>query len=93
MLKPLADKILIKRVKNDEKTPGGIIVPDTAKDKPMEGTVVAVGPGRWEDGVRQPMHVKINDRVVFGSWSGKEIKIDNEEYVVMTEVDIIGIIS
>ena len=93
MFKPLADRILVKRVENDETTPGGIIVPETAKDKPMEGTVVAVGPGKWEDGERQPMYLNVDDRVVFGAWAGTEVEINGEEYVVLTQEDIIGVIN
>lgn len=91
--KPLHDRILVKRVEQ-EKTAGGIIIPETAQDKPMEGTVVAVGPGGRDDkGNIVPMSVKDGDRVLFGKWSGTEVKIDDEEYLIMKESDIMGIIE
>jgi chaperonin GroES len=93
-LRPLHDRVLIKRVGQEEKTRGGIIIPDTAQEKPMEGEVVAVGPGvRGEDGKLQPLDVKAGDRVLFGKWSGTEIKIDGEELMIMKESDIMGIIA
>jgi chaperonin GroES len=92
--RPLHDRVLLRRVEQEEKTPGGIIIPDTAKEKPMEGEVVAVGPGaRDENGRIQPLDVKPGDRVLFGKWSGTEIKIDNEEFVVMKESDIMGVLE
>ena len=90
--KPLHDKILVKTLENTEKTKGGIIIPDTAKEKPQEGEVVAVGPGaKGEDGKLTPMDVKIGDIVLFGKWSGTEVKIDGKEYSIMKESDIMGI--
>ena len=90
--KPLHDRVLVKRVASDEKTAGGIIIPDTAKEKPQEGKVVAVGSGsRTEDGKLIPMDVKIGDLVLFGKWSGTEVKIDGKEYSIMKESDIMGI--
>jgi chaperonin GroES len=92
--RPLHDRVLIKRVAEEEKSKGGIIIPDTAKEKPMEGEVVAAGPGaRGEDGKIQPMDVKAGDRVLFGKWSGTEVKLDGEEMIIMKESDIMGVIS
>ena len=92
--RPLHDRVLIRRVEGEEKTKGGIIIPDTAKEKPMEGEVVAAGPGaRGEDGKLVPMDVKAGDRVLFGKWSGTEVKIDNEELIIMKESDIMGVIA
>jgi chaperonin GroES len=84
----------VRRVQEEEKTAGGIIIPDTAKEKPQEGEVIAVGPGaRSEDGKLQPMDVKAGDRILFGKWSGTEVKIDGEELLIMKESDIMGIIE
>jgi chaperonin GroES len=92
--RPLQDRVLIRRVEEDEKTAGGIIIPDTAKEKPMEGEVVAAGPGaRAEDGAIRPLDVKAGDRVLFGKWSGTEIKIDGEDLMIMKESDLLGIID
>ena len=92
--RPLQDRVLIRRVEQEEKTAGGIIIPDTAKEKPMEGEVVAVGPGaRSEDGKVHPLDVKAGDRVLFGKWSGTEIKIDGEDLIIMKESDIMGVIE
>ena len=92
--KPLQDRVLIRRLESEEKTAGGIIIPDTAKEKPMEGEVVAVGPGtRSEDGKLHPLDVKPGDRVLFGKWSGTEVKIDGEELVIAKESDILGIVE
>ena len=93
-LKPLQDRVLIRRVESEEKTTGGIIIPDTAKEKPMEGEVIAVGPGtRSEDGKLHPLDVKAGDRVLFGKWSGTEVKIDGEELMIAKESDILGVIE
>ena len=90
--RPLHDRVLIKVLDSEEKTKGGIIIPDTAKEKPQEGEVVAVGPGaKNEDGKVAPMDVKIGDIVLFGKWSGTEVKIDGKEYSIMKESDIMGI--
>ena len=90
--RPLHDRVLIKVLDSEEKTSGGIIIPDTAKEKPQEGEVVAVGPGvRTEDGKISPMDVKVGDIVLFGKWSGTEVKIDGTEYSIMKESDIMGI--
>src|SRR5438132_1271869 len=92
--RPLHDRVLIRRVESEEKTAGGIIIPDTAKEKPMEGEVVAVGPGaRGEDGKIQPMDLKAGDRVLFGKWSGTEVKLDGEELIIMKESDIMGVLD
>ena len=91
--RPLHDRVVVKRIDAEEKTAGGIIIPDTAKEKPMEGEVVAVGDGaRTEDGKIQPMAVKPGDRILFGKWSGTEVKMDGEELLIMKESDIMGII-
>jgi len=92
--RPLQDRVLIRRLDQEEKTAGGIIIPDTAKEKPMEGEVIAVGPGaRSEDGTLHPLDVKVGDRVLFGKWSGTEVKVDGEDVVIMKESDILGVIE
>jgi chaperonin GroES len=92
--RPLHDRVLIRRVEGEEKTAGGIIIPDTAKEKPMEGEVIAAGPGaRGEDGKLQPMDLKAGDRVLFGKWSGTEVKLDGEELIIMKESDIMGVLD
>jgi len=92
--RPLHDRVVVRRIEAEEKTSGGIIIPDTAKEKPMEGEVVAVGPGaRGEDGKVQPLDVKAGDRVLFGKWSGTEVKLDHEDLIIMKESDIMGIIE
>ncbi len=92
--RPLHDRVVIKRIEEEERSAGGIIIPDTAKEKPMEGEVVAVGPGaRSEDGKLHPLDVKVGDRVLFGKWSGTEVKIDSEEYIIAKESDIMGVIT
>src|SRR5262245_54639825 len=89
--RPLHDRVLIRRVEAEQKSAGGILIPDTAQEKPMEGEVVAAGPGaRGEDGTVHPLDVKAGDRVLFGKWSGTEIKIDGEELMIMKEADIMG---
>jgi chaperonin GroES len=91
---PLQDRVLVRRVAEEEVTAGGIIIPDTVKEKPMEGEVVAVGPGvRGEDGKIHPLDVKAGDRVLFGKWSGTEIKLDGEELMIMKESDLLGIMT
>jgi chaperonin GroES len=93
-LRPLHDRVLVRRVEQEAKTTGGIIIPDTAQEKPMEGDVIAVGPGaRGEDGKVRPLDVKAGDRVLFGKWSGTEVKIDGEELMIMKESDVMGIID
>jgi len=92
--RPLHDRILVKRIDADEKTKGGIIIPDTAKEKPQEGEVVAVGPGaRDESGNLVPLDLKAGDRILFGKWSGTEIKLDGEELLIMKESDVMGVIE
>lgn len=93
-LRPLQDRILVQRVEEEEKTKGGIIIPDTAKEKPAEGKIVAVGNGKvGDDGNRIPLEVKEGDRVLFGKYSGTEVKVEGEEYLIMREDDILGIIE
>lgn len=92
--RPLHDRVVVKRIEVEEKTKGGIIIPDTAKEKPQEGEVVAVGPGgRNEDGELVPLDVKAGDRILFGKWSGTEVKVDGEDLLIMKESDILGIIE
>jgi chaperonin GroES len=92
--RPLHDRVAVKRVAQDEKTAGGIIIPDTAQEKPQEGSIVAVGPGmRGEDGTIHALDVKAGDRVLFGKWSGTEVKIDGEELMIMKESDIMGVLE
>ena len=92
--RPLHDRVVVRRVDSEEKTAGGIIIPDTAKEKPSEGEVVAVGPGaRDEDGDRIAMDVKAGDRILFGKWSGTEVKIGDEDMLIMKESDIMGVIG
>ena len=92
--RPLGDRVLVKRVEEESKTKGGIIIPDTAKEKPQEGEVVAVGSGaKAEDGKVTPLDVKSGDRILFGKWSGTEVKVDGEELLIMKESDILGVIA
>ena len=92
--RPLHDRVVIRRLNSEEKTKGGIIIPDTAKEKPQEGEVIAVGAGaRDENGKLVPLDVKKGDRVLFGKWSGTEVKIDGEELIIMKEADIMGVIE
>ena len=91
--RPLHDRVVVRRLKSDEKTKGGIIIPDTAKEKPQEGEIIAVGPGgRDESGKLIPIDVKAGDKVLFGKWSGTEVKLDGEELLIMKESDIMGVI-
>jgi chaperonin GroES len=92
--RPLHDRVLVKRVEEEQKTKGGIIIPDTAKEKPMQGEVLAVGPGvRNEKGELQALDVQVGDRILFGKWSGTEVKMDGEELLIMKESDIMGIVE
>jgi chaperonin GroES len=92
--RPLHDRVLVKRLEGDEKTKGGIIIPDTAKEKPSEGKVIAIGTGtRGEDGKLHPLDVKKGDKIIFGKWSGTEVKIDGDELLIMKESDIMGIVE
>ncbi len=93
-IRPLQDRVIVRRIAEEEKTKGGIIIPDTAKEKPQEGRVVAVGKGKVnDDGKITPLDVKVNDRVLFGKYSGSEINIDGEEHMIMREEDILGVIE
>src|SRR3974390_1134546 len=92
--RPLHDRVVIKRIEGEEKTKGGIIIPDTAKEKPQEGEVLAVGPGARDDsGKVQPLDVKVGDRILFGKWSGTEVKLDGEDLIIMKESDILGVLE
>ena len=92
--RPLHDRVVVRRVEQESKTAGGIIIPDTAKEKPQEGEVIAVGPGaRDESGKVQPLDVKAGDRVLFGKWSGTEVKIDGVDYLIMKESDLLGVLE
>lgn len=93
-IRPLHDRIIVKRLKEEEKTKGGIIIPDTAKEKPIEGEIIAVGNGKVaDDGKLRPLDVKVGDRVLFGKYSGTEVKIDGEERLILREDDILGVIQ
>ena len=92
--RPLGDRVLVRRVEEEEKTRGGIIIPDTAKEKPQEGEVIAVGPGARDDnGKIQPLDVKAGDRILFGKWSGTEVKLDGQDLLIMKESDILGVLE
>ena len=92
--RPLHDRVVVRRIEGEEKTKGGIIIPDTAKEKPQEGEIIAVGPGaRDESGKLVPLDVKAGDRILFGKWSGTEVKIDGEELLIMKEFDVMGVIE
>ncbi len=92
--RPLHDRVVVRRLEQEEKTAGGIIIPDTAKEKPQEGEVIAVGPGaRGEDGTLHALDLKVGDRVLFGKWSGTEVKIDGEDLMIMKESDVMGVIE
>lgn len=94
MIRPLHDRVLIRRIEEDEKTAGGIIIPDSAKEKPVQGEVVATGPGaRGDDNELVALEVKVGDIVLFGKWAGTEVKLDGQEYVIMKESDIFGIVE
>jgi chaperonin GroES len=92
--RPLGDRVLVKRVEEESKTKGGIIIPDTAKEKPQEGEVVSVGPGARDDkGVVNALELKAGDRILFGKWSGTEVKIDGDDLIIMKESDVLGVLS
>lgn len=92
--KPLHDRVLVRRVASDERSAGGVIIPDTAKEKPMEGEVIAVGSGaRRDDGTMQPMEVVVGDRILFGKYAGSEVRIDGQELLIMKEADILGVLD
>ena len=92
-MRPLSDRVVVKRIEEQETTKSGLIIPDTAKEKPMEGKIIAVGPGRTEDGKTIKLDVKKGDRVLFGKYAGTEIKLDGEEHIIMREDDILGVIE
>ncbi len=92
-VRPLHDRVIVQRIAEEEKTKGGIIIPDTAKEKPQEGRVVAVGPGKHEDGKVVPLDVKAGDKILFGKYSGAEIKLNGEEHLILREEDILGIVE
>ena len=93
-LRPLHDRVLVRRIDEEERSAGGIIIPDTAKEKPMEGQVLSVGPGsRNEQGVLTPLDLKVGDRILFGKWSGTEVTMDGEELIIMKESDVMGVIE
>ena len=92
-IRPLHDRVIVKRLEEEEKTKGGIIIPETAKEKPQEGRVIAVGPGKRDDGKLVPPDVKEGDKILFGKYSGTEVKLDGEEHLIMREEDILGIIE
>lgn len=93
-IRPLRDRVIVKRIKEEETTKGGIIIPDTAKEKPIEGKVIAAGDGKiLEDGKKQPLQVKVGDRILFGKYAGTEIKVEGEEHLIMREDDIIAIVE
>ena len=93
-LKPLADRVVVKKLEAEEKTAGGIVLPDTAKEKPQQGEILAAGPGKLDEkGTRQPMEVKVGDKVLFAKYSGTEVKIDGVEYLILAERDILAIIG
>ena len=92
--RPLGDRVLVKRVEEETKTKGGIIIPDTAKEKPQEGEVISVGPGARDDsGKVQPLDLKAGDRILFGKWSGTEVKVDGEDLLIMKESDVLGVVE
>jgi chaperonin GroES len=92
-IRPLHDRVIVKRIEEEERTKGGLIIPDTAKEKPQEGRVIAVGPGKQDDGKVIPLGVKAGDKILFGKYSGTEIKLDGEEHLILREDDILGVIE
>ena len=92
-MRPLHDRVIVKRIEEEERSKGGIIIPDTAKEKPQEGRVIAVGPGKSEDGKTVKLDVKAGDRILFSKYSGTEVKLDGEEHIIMREDDILGVIE
>ncbi|GAB6932458.1 co-chaperone GroES [Calditerricola satsumensis] len=93
MIKPLADRVVVEPIEREEKTASGIVLPDTAKEKPQEGKVIAVGPGRWEEGKRIPLEVKEGDRVLFAKYAGTEVKYGDKELLILRESDILAVIA
>ncbi|HZW83361.1 MAG TPA: co-chaperone GroES [Candidatus Deferrimicrobium sp.] len=92
-IKPLSDRVVIKVLAGEEKTKSGIVLPDTAKEKPQEGEVVAVGPGKFEKGEREPLDVNVGDRVIYSKYAGTEVKLDGEEYLILKQADILAIVG
>jgi chaperonin GroES len=92
-LRPLGDRVIVKPSEGEEKTASGLVIPDTAKEKPQEGTVVAVGPGRYEDGKNVPMDVKKGDKIIYSKYGGTEVKIDGEEHLILSERDILAVVE
>jgi chaperonin GroES len=92
-IRPLYDRILVKRIEEQNKTAGGLFIPDTAKEKPQEGEILAVGPGRFDDGKRVPMEVKVGDKVLFGKYSGTEVTIDGEAVLILRESDVLAVLT
>jgi len=92
-LKPLGDRVVVKPGEGEEMTKGGLVIPDTAKEKPQEGEIVAVGAGKYEDGKKIPMEVKVGDKVVYSKYGGTEIKVDGEEYLILSERDVLAVIA
>ncbi|MCX7999873.1 MAG: co-chaperone GroES [Leptospiraceae bacterium] len=92
-LRPLEDRVVVKPIEAEEKTKSGIVLPDTAKEKPQQGEVIAVGPGRYEDGQRIPMEVKVGDKVIFSKYGGTEVKIEGEEYIILSSRDILAVLE
>lgn len=92
-LEPLEDRVVVKPIEAEEKTKSGIVLPDTAKEKPQEGEVVAVGPGKFEDGKRVPMEVKVGDRVIYSKYGGTEVKVEGEEYLILSQRDVLAIVK
>lgn len=92
-LRPLEDRVVVKPIEVEEKTKGGLVLPDTAKEKPQQGEVIAVGPGRFEDGQRIPMEVKVGDRVIFSKYGGTEVKVEGEEFIILSHRDILAVIE
>lgn len=92
-LRPLEDRVVVKPIEAEERTKSGIVLPDTAKEKPQQGEVIAVGPGRYEDGQRVPMEVKVGDKVIYSKYGGTEVKIEGEEYIILSSRDILAVIE
>jgi chaperonin GroES len=92
-VRPLADRILVRRIEEKETVRGGIIIPDTAKEKPQQGEIIAVGPGRYEKNVRVPMEVKVGDKVLYGKYSGTEVTINNDQFLILRESDVLAIVN
>ena len=92
-IKPLHDRVVVRRIDEEARTPGGVIIPDTAKEKPMQGEVIAVGPGRYEKDKRVPMELKVGDKVLYGKYSGTEVTIDNDPLLILREADVLAVVS